>query len=293
MVVQPDWSETAQVSRSSFRHRLGVFIVGSAQVAHRPRLRCRRSRRPGHRGAEAGAEVQAQDAVSGVGDSQGATSLLSVALGADALRLRVIGENSRTSNDPADGAPNALERVTPLSLTSTLVPALGGASAPSVETSSTGGEDVQTTPAVDLGGLHLDTLEVLDLQALDALGISLADLPLDAAIGLLDALGRPLPEGLAPAQPLSTINGLLTGTASARALAAPLQTQIDSLQAQLATATAQLSAAQGASSSNPACALPVLSAACASLQAQIATVSGAVSSLPARGTGARRRWGRS
>lgn len=222
----------------------------------------------------------AQDpaATAGAGVSSGSTSLLTLALGSDSLLLRLIGEDSLTSNDPASDGPLALERVSPLQVTSTLLPALGGVSLPTMEARSTSGSDSAATPGVNLGsllagtpvpgllsgvvdpvalqalvdangatsgaqgavhdlavlggllqldsatanlgsgalvtdanavrGLQLDSLEVLDLAALlDALGISLADLSLDAAVGLLDQLGLPLPGGFgSPAELLATVD---------------------------------------------------------------------------------------
>jgi len=251
----------------------------------------------------------------GSGVSSGSTSVLDLLLGSDALALRLIGEDSLTSNDPASGGPLALERVSPVQVTSTLLPALAAASQPGVESRSTSGSDSVATPGVDLGtllagtpvpgllsgvidpvvlqtlvdatgatsgaqgavhdlavlggllqldnatadlgsgalvtdanavrGLQLDSLEVLDLTALlDALGISLADLPLDAAVGLLDQLGLPLPGGLgSPAELLATVQGLLTQTSAVRAQVTTVQGQIDTLQAQLAPLTAQLATA--------------------------------------------------
>lgn len=259
----------------------------------------------------------AQDpaATAGSGVSSGATSVLNLLLGSDALALRLVGEDSLTSNDPASGGPLALERVSPLQISSTLLPALNAASQPGVESRSTSGEDSAATPGVNLGtllagtpvpgllsgvidpvtlsalvdangatsgargavrdlavlggllqldratadlgssalvtdadavrGLQLDSLEVLDLTALlDALGISLADLPLDAAVGLLDQLGLPVPGGLgSPAVLLTTVQGLLTQTSAARAQVTTVQGQVDGLQAQIAPLTAQLATA--------------------------------------------------
>jgi LPXTG-motif cell wall-anchored protein len=255
------------------------------------------------------APSDAQGAPAGTGRSGGAASLLTLALGDGALDLRLVGEDSATSN--VTGAVNALERVTPLQLTSSLLPALNGVSQPTVESSSTSGEHATATPGVDLAslltgvpvpglltgvidpvamrsivdatgatsaadgavrnvsvlggllqlgsatadlgssalvsdagatrGLSADRIEVLDLTALlDALGISLADLPLDAAVGLLGGLGLPIPGDLSPQALLTTIDGLLTQTAPVRAQVATLQGQIDGLQTQLAPLTTQL-----------------------------------------------------
>ena len=262
------------------------------------------------------APSSAQDTgtTSGLGSSGGATSVLRLALGSDALVLRLIGEDSATSNDTANGGPDALERVTPVQVASSLLPALGAVAQPTVETHTTSGEQSQSTPAVDLGsllagtavpgllsgtidpvalrsvvdasgaasgasgavrnltvlggllstgtadlslgstalvtdagairGLQLDHLEVLNLGALlDALGISLTDLPLDTAIGLLDQLGLALPGGLSADALLALVNGLLDDTGAVRTQVSALQAQIDGLQAQLDPLIAQLSTA--------------------------------------------------
>lgn len=254
----------------------------------------------------------------GVGTSSGSGTVLDVALGGDALVLRLLGEDSSTSN--LTDSARATEKVTPLHLASTLLPALGGTSQPTVETSTTDGEDTKASPAVDLGSLlgagalpgllggtidpvalrslvdqngalseasggfrglsvlggllstgtaaanlgshalvtdagaqrslKIDHLDVLDLTALlDALGLSLGDLPLDAAVGLLDGLGLPLPGGLSPQALLTTVDGLLDQTADVRAKVAPLQAQVDALQVQLAPLTSQLSTANALVSS--------------------------------------------
>lgn len=281
-------------------------------------MRSRKLRTIGVIGAAAALAVTAiapsgaEESPAGTGMSGGAASLLTLALGEGALDLRLVGEDSATSN--VTGAVNALERVTPLQVASTLLPALNGVSQPTVESSSTSGENATATPGVDLAsllagvpvpglltgvidpvalrsfvdatgatsaadgavrnlsvlggllqlgtatadlgssalltdasavrGLSVDRIEVLDLTALlDALGISLADLPLDVAVGLLGGLGLPIPGELTPEALLSTIEGLLTQTGPVRAQVSTLQGQIDTLQTQLAPLTAQLSTA--------------------------------------------------
>jgi len=313
------------------------------------------------------APTSAQEPAAGVGSSSGAASLLNLALGSDALLLQLLGEATQTSNNPDAGGPIASERVSPLLVTSSLLPALGGVSQPTVETSSTSGEDATSTQGVDLGallaatpvsgllsgaidpvalrsvvdpngaissataavrnvsllggllstgsatadlgsqalvtdagalrGLSLDSLEVLDLTALlDALGISLADLPIDAAVGLLDRLGLPLPGGLSAAALLDTIDGLLDSTSAVRAQVATLQGQVDALQVQLAPLTSQLSAATALVTSLTsqlgeqqallaACVVPVLCAPIqslvTSLTSQLATATGSANSIDA------------
>ncbi len=97
--------------------------------------------------------ASAQTTPSGIGSSVGAVSLLTATVGADALSLRLLGEDSQTSNDPGAGGPSALERVSPIQVASSLLPALAGVSQPSVQTSTTSGEDARSTDAVDLGAL--------------------------------------------------------------------------------------------------------------------------------------------
>lgn len=302
----------------------------------------------------------------GIGSSQGATSVLQLALGTDALGLRLLGEDSRTSNDPAAGGPIARESVSPLQISSTLLPALSSLSLPSVESSSSSGEDGDATDPVDLGalvagapvpgllsgtidsvalrslvdangatstatgaardiavlgglvrladasadlgstalvtdagavrGLQLDGLEVVNLGALlDLLGLSLADLPLDVAIGLLDQLGLPIPGGVSADALLATVSGLLTDTSAVRGQVSTLQGQIDALQsqidpldAQLATATAavttltsQLSTAQAllAGCGGVPLVCDPLQAQVDSLTAQLSTAQASVTSL--------------
>jgi len=250
----------------------------------------------------------------GTGTSQGATSVLQLALGTDGLTLRLVGEDSRTSNDPAAGGPIARESISPLQLSSTLLPALSALSLPSVETSSSSGEDGDATDPVDLGalvagapvpgllsgtigsvalrsavdatgatstargtvedlsvlgglvrladasadlgsaalvtdagalrGLQLDGLEVVTLGALlDLLGISLADLPIDAAIGLLEQLGLPIPGGVSADALLATVTDLLSDTSAVRAQVSTLQGQIDTLQGEIDTLEGELATA--------------------------------------------------
>ncbi|MGH9275267.1 MAG: hypothetical protein ACRDZU_11530 [Acidimicrobiales bacterium] len=307
----------------------------------------------------------AEESPAGTGMSGGAASLLTLALGDGALDLRLVGEDSATSN--VAGAANALERVSPLQVASTLLPALNGVSQPTVEASSTSGENATATPGVDLAtllaaapvpglltgvidpvalrsvvdatgatsaadgavrnlsvlggllqlgtatadlgssalltdagatrGLSVDRIEVLDLTALlDALGISLADLPLDAAVGLLGGLGLPIPGDLSPEALLTTIDGLLTQTAPVRAQVVTLQGQIDALQGQLAPLTAQLSTATALVTSLnadlatqqallAACVVPALcvpiQALVTSLTSQLATATASVNTIDA------------
>lgn len=293
--------------------------------------------------------------------------MLSMGIGTDALALRLLGEDSQTSNDPGAGGPSALERVSPLSLTSSLVPTLGSISQPTLQTSTKSGEDAQASPPVDLGALvtgaplpgvvggtidpialrsvvdasgatssasaavhglsllggllgtgtastslgstalvtdagsvrrmQLDNLQVLDLSSLlSALGLSVSDLPIGVAVGLLDQLGLPLPGGLSASALVSQIQDLLSQTSAVRGQVTALQGQIDTLQGQLAPLTSQLSAANALVSSLTAqlgvqqalldaCVLPIvcapLQAIVASLTTQLGTATASVASLTA------------
>jgi len=303
----------------------------------------------------------------GIGSSSGAASLLSAGIGADALVLRLLAEESQTSNDPGAGGPSALERVSPLQLTSSLVPTLSSISQPNLQTSSTGGEDSTSSQPVDLAslvsgaplpgilggtidpialrsavdasgavssasgavhglsllggllsagsasmslgstalvtdagsvrGMELDSLTVLDLTSLlSALGLSLSDLPIDVAVGLLDQLGLPLPGNLSADALLSQIDGVLSQTSVVRDQVTGLQGQIDVLDGQLAPLTAQLSAATALVSALTAqlgvqqalldaCVLPIvcdpIQALVTSLTTQLAAATSSVASLSA------------
>ncbi len=283
----------------------------------------------------------------GVGSSSGTASLLSLALGADALALRLVGEDAQTTNDTGAGGPSALERVSPLQITSALLPALAAVSQPTVETRSSSGEDATSTPPVDLGalvaggivpglvagtidpvalrsavdasgavssasggvrdlalvggllragtttaglgstalvtdagsvrGLQMDHLDVLDLTAiLGALGISLPDLPIDVAVGLLDQLGLPVPGGVSSAALLTVINGLLDQTSAVRTQVTTLQGQIDGVQAQLTALTSQLATQQALLA---ACVVPGL---CAPIQALVTSLTTQVDAAQAQ-----------
>lgn len=152
------------------------------------------------------APTRAQEAPAGVGSSSGSATVLDVLLGDGALDLRLLGEDSDTTNDPASGGPSALERVTPLAIVSSLVPALGGASQPTIETSSTSGEDSASTPGVDLGSA---------LAGLPVPGLLDGTIDPVALRSLVDANGA-LSGATAAVRDLSVLGGLVgTGTAEA------------------------------------------------------------------------------
>jgi hypothetical protein len=144
-------------------------------------------------GIAAVAPSSAQTTPTGTGTSSGSTSILQATLGTGSLAVRLLGEDSLTTN--VVGATRATERLSPLQITSTLLPALDGISMPASETTSTGGENTTATPPVDLStlvsgspipGLLTGTLDPAALRALvDATG---ATGTADAAIRDLSVL---------------------------------------------------------------------------------------------------------
>lgn len=87
----------------------------------------------------------------GVGTSGGGTQLLHLRIGDGSLDLGVGTELSDTSNDPS--APTARERVIPLLVSSSLLPALDALSTPAIEVVTSGDERSTSTPGIDLGSL--------------------------------------------------------------------------------------------------------------------------------------------
>lgn len=158
----------------------------------------------------------------GIGTSTGSTELLRLRIGDGALDIQVGTESSSTSNDPATGS-TAAERIAPLGISSTLVPALGSVSVPPVEITSTDGERSTSTPGLDLGALSAGTpvpgvlggvVEPTTLRALvDATG-SVAD----AAAGVTDlsVLGGVLRLGELDA--VLGSDAVLTGAGAGRSL---------------------------------------------------------------------------
>jgi hypothetical protein len=144
-------------------------------------------------GIAAVAPSSAQTTPTGTGTSSGSTSILQATLGTGSLAVRLLGEDSLTTN--VVGATRATERLSPLQITSTLLPALDGISVPASETSSTSGENTTATPPVDLStlvagspipGLLTGTIDPAALRALvDANG---ATGTADAAIRNLSVL---------------------------------------------------------------------------------------------------------
>jgi hypothetical protein len=92
-------------------------------------------------------------ATNGVGSSGGGTEVLHLEIGDGALDVRLLNELSATSNDAGVATPEALERLTPLTIASSLVPALSNLSLPPVESRSQGAENAVSAPTVDLGSL--------------------------------------------------------------------------------------------------------------------------------------------
>ena len=88
----------------------------------------------------------------GVGSAGGSSALAALDAG-DLLKLRLVGEQSSASIDPANGTPTATETLSPLDIVSGTLPALNALSAPSVSTTSTGAADHMDTALIDLASL--------------------------------------------------------------------------------------------------------------------------------------------
>lgn len=129
---------------TSLRHRLGTIAVSAVAVAALVTAL-----------AATPARAQEAPAPQGVGATTGETTLLGLRIGgADGpLDLRVIGETATTLLDELTGVPSALARVLPLSLRSSLLPALSSLGLEPVESRSTGPEDTRTTSLLDLDAL--------------------------------------------------------------------------------------------------------------------------------------------
>lgn len=87
----------------------------------------------------------------GTGTSSGGSKAVHVRIGDGALDLQLFTESSDTTNEATPGS--AVERVVPLSISSTLVPVLGALSTPAIEVASDGSERSASTPGADLGAL--------------------------------------------------------------------------------------------------------------------------------------------
>src|SRR5262245_48377265 len=80
---------------------------------------------------------------SGVGTGTVSSTLLSVNVGDGLLSVRVLGDDGTSTTDPAKGTSMGSTSLTPLTISSTAVPALNVTS-PSITSSSTGAEDKQS-----------------------------------------------------------------------------------------------------------------------------------------------------
>lgn len=94
---------------------------------------------------------EARAATPGAGTSSGGTELLHLSIGDGVVDLRLLSESSSTTTEATPRS--ALERIAPLTVSSTLLPALGALTLPAYEVSSTGSEQSTSTPGVDLGAL--------------------------------------------------------------------------------------------------------------------------------------------
>jgi hypothetical protein len=104
----------------------------------------------------------------GVGTATVGSTLLRVEVdGGNALSVRVLGDDGSSTIDPAKGVPTSATNLTPVAISSTLVPALNVTS-PTVSTSSTGAEDKKSVspalPAVPAfsGALTADLSSIVD-----------------------------------------------------------------------------------------------------------------------------------
>jgi hypothetical protein len=215
--------------------------------------------------------ASAQDA-SGVGTAAVSSTLLQVDVGANGnvLHVRLLGDDGTSTIDPAKGTPSATTSLSPLTITSGVVPALNIA-VPPVSTSSSGAEDKQsvepalpdvpafagslgatlssivdtagarsgldaalsdlsvaggllavpsaaavlgsnaaTTASTGTQSITIPSIEVLNLGAvLEALGLPLADLPIDTLLDLLGGLGIVLPEIDDPADAVAALDAAI------------------------------------------------------------------------------------
>ena len=106
--------------------------------------------------APAGAQSSGDPAPPGVGSTTGSTTLFGIRIGeagVGPLDLRLIGEQGTTLLDSLQATPNALAKLIPLSLTSSLLPSLSALSLPAIESRSTGAEDSRSTSLLDLDAL--------------------------------------------------------------------------------------------------------------------------------------------
>lgn len=169
------------------------------------------------------APAGAQAPTTGGGTSSGGTELLRVQLGGGALDIRIGRELSQTIHDPSVGPASAVEQLIPLTVGSTLVPALGALSTAPIEVASSGDEKSVSSPTIDLAsvagaapvpGLLSGTLQPFSLRAVvDALG-SVADAT-GAASGV-SVLGGVLELG--ELQALLGSDALLDGASAGRLL---------------------------------------------------------------------------
>lgn len=163
----------------------------------------------------------------GVGSSTGRAEALHLNIGGGALELRLLAEESTTTNDDPAGAS---DRVVPLTVSSSLLPQLSALTLPPVEVASTGPEDAKTAPGADLAALTSaaglpavlgGTIDATSLRAVvDATTGALA-----AATGgasNLSVLGGILQVG--------RIDGLLGSTAAPTAAGANRGLTIDSIE---------------------------------------------------------------
>lgn len=137
----------------------------------------------------------------GVGTAKATQTLIDLVLGdaaAPALGLKVLGDTAQSTIDSALEAPNAITKLVPLSLVSSLLPALNGLTAnlPTFESKTPGGNANVTGSALDLAspggvlGLPLGLLggSLIPTSLTTALDGAGARTGLDAALANLSAV---------------------------------------------------------------------------------------------------------
>src|SRR5207302_5298637 len=114
----------------------------------------------------------------GVGTTSATTTVLNVALGNNGslLNIRLLGDDDRATIDPAVAKPSdAITKLTPLAITSSVIPALN-ISVPAIESHSTGSPSSVAAPAIGVPAavpsvLAAGTIQPGTLQAVvDTLG---------------------------------------------------------------------------------------------------------------------------
>jgi LPXTG-motif cell wall-anchored protein len=156
----------------------------------------------------------------GIGTTQTSSSLVDVALGTagNLLHVRVLGDDSKTTVDPAVGPTSALTQLFGVKISSSLLPALNlTLPNPSLESKSPGGNGNVTGSALNFSSLPLASLPLGILTgALDPSTLTSAVDTTGAHSGLsASLLNLGLVGGLLDVNSVSSTLGTLAGTAEA------------------------------------------------------------------------------